>query len=146
MSYAIETAQRDTRAVLEPVIAAAWLALGYGADTIEWPNTYFQKPGNGPWIRVTYPQVATFAYTWSAGIVQNITQVILSIQIFAPRNAGDAVLIAASDAFRATFERRSYGQGIRFKEALGPNETAFEPQWAGRHLSFPFEYFEDITQ
>jgi len=145
MGYAIETATRDVRAALEPVIEAAWVGLGYGADTIEWPNTYFVKPGNGAWIRVSYPQSSTFAYTWSAGVVQNVNITLLAIQIFAPRNAGDVVLIAATDTFRATFERRSYGAGIRFRDALGPNDTAFEQQWAGRLLTFPFEFLENIT-
>ena len=146
MSYAIATSTSDVRRALEPQIEATWLALGYTPDTIEWPNTYFVKPGNGAWVRVTFPQQSTSAYTWSAGVVQNTTIGILAIQIFAPRNAGDALLIAASDAFRAAFERRSFGNGIRFREALGPNDTAFEQAWAGRAFSFPFEFIEDITQ
>jgi len=145
MGYPIATATRDVRAAIEPVILAAWEGLGYTADTIEWPNIYFQKPGNGPWIRVSYPQQFTAPYTWCAGVVQNVTIALLSIQIFTPRNAGDVVLIAATDAFRACFERQSYGQGIRFREAQGPSDTAFEPSWAGRNLSFPYEYIEDIN-
>jgi hypothetical protein len=145
MGYPIATATRDVRAVLEPVIAAVWISLGYTADTIEWPNIYFQKPGNGPWIRVSYPQQSTEPFTWCAGVVQNITIALLSIQIFVPKNAGDVVLIAATDAFRATFERQVFGQGIRFREAQGPNDTAFETQWAGRNLTLPHEYIEDIN-
>ena len=79
------------------------------------------------------------------GTVQNTTIGILAIQVFAPRNAGDALLIAASDALRAAFERRSFGDGIRFRESLGPNDTAFEQQWAGRAFLFPFEFIEDIA-
>jgi len=146
MSYAIATSTSEVRGVIEPAVEAVWTGLGHTADTIEWPNTYFVKPGNGAWVRVTFPQQSTFAYTWSAGVVQNTTICILAIQIFAPKNAGDALLIAASDAFRAAFERRSLGDGIRFREALGPNDTAFEQAWAGRAFSFPFEFIEDITQ
>ena len=146
MSYAIATSTSQVRGVLEPAVEAVWTGLGYTADTIEWPNTYFVKPGNGAWVRVTFPQQSTAAFTWSAGVVQNTTISILSIQIFAPKNAGDGLLIAAVDAFRSAFERRSFGDGIRFSEVLGPNDTALELAWAGRLLSFPFEFIEDITQ
>jgi len=145
MSYAIATSTSEVRAVIEPAVEAVWTGLGYTSDTIEWPNTYFVKPGNGAWIRVTFPQWSTAAFTWSAGTVQNTTIGILAIQVFAPRNAGDALLIAASDALRAAFERRSFGEGIRFRESLGPNDTAFEQQWAGRAFLFPFEFIEDIA-
>jgi hypothetical protein len=144
MSYAIATSTTDVRAVIEPAVEVVWTGLGYTADTIEWPNTYFVKPGNGAWIRVSYPQQSTSAYTWSAGTVQNTTISILSIQIFAPQNAGAGVLIAAVDAFRSAFERRAYGNGIRFREALA-NDTAIELQWAGMQLSLPFEFIEDIA-
>jgi len=152
MSYAIGTAMTEVRAVLEPVLEGVWVGLGYDANTIEWPNTYFNKPGTGqkpegPWIRITYPQASTFALTWGGpgNVVQNTTLAILALQIFVPRNAGDALLLAASDAFRGALERRSFGEGIRFREALGPNDTAFESQWAGRAFSFPFEFIEDIA-
>ena len=147
MSYPVETATADVRRVLEPVLAAVWLSLGYGADTIDWPNTYFQKPGNGPWMRVAWPQLITSAMTWGGpgNVVQNQTIGILALQVFTPRNTGDAVLIAATDAFRAALERRSFGAGIRFREATGPNDTPFEPQWAGRAFTFPYEYYEDLA-
>ena len=115
MSYAITTSTSEVRAVIEPAVEAVWTGLGHATDTIEWPNTYFVKPGNGAWIRVTFPQWSTAAFTWSAGTVQNTTIGILAIQVFAPRNAGDALLIAASDALRAAFERRSFGDGITFQ-------------------------------
>jgi hypothetical protein len=146
VSYAIATSTSEVRGVIEPAVEAVWTALGYAADTIEWPNTYFTKPGNGAWVRVTFPQQSTTAYTWSAGVVQNTTIGILSIQVFAPKNAGSALLIAAGDAFRAAFERKSLGDGIRFREALGPNDTALEAQWGGIQFSFAFEFIEDITQ
>ena len=147
MSYAVATAITEVRGVLEPIVAAVWLSLGHTADTIEWPNTYFLKPGNGPWLRVSWPQTSTFPLTWGGpgNVVQNTTVALLALQIFAPRNAGDAVLIAALDAYRGAFERRSYGAGIRFREALGPNESPFETQWAGRTLTLPFEYIEDLA-
>jgi hypothetical protein len=146
VSYNIATATSDIRAILDGVVASTWTALGYTVDTIEWPNTYFVKPGNGAWMRVTYPQQTTIPFTYSGtgGVAQNQTTALLAIQVFAPRNAGDFILIAAVDAFRARFERQSFADGIRFSEASGPNDTAFEPQWAGRALIFPFNYIENI--
>ncbi len=146
MSYAIATSTADVHAVIDSIVEATWISLGYSADSIEWPNVNFIKScGGGPWMRVSYPQWSTAPFTWSAGVVQNTTIGILAIQVFAPRNAGDAALLMASDKFRMTFERQSFGAGIRFREALGPNET-FEPVWAGRLLTFPFEFIEDIQQ
>ena len=146
MAYNIATATADIRKILDSVVASTWTSLGYSVETIEWPNTYFLKPGNGPWMRVTYPQQTTIPYTYSGtgGVAQNVTTALMAIQVFAPRNAGDLVLIIVVDAFRARFERQSFADGIRFKEASGPNDTAYEPQWAGRALIFPFEYIENI--
>jgi len=148
MSYSIASSTSDVRAVIEPEVETMWIALGYTADTIEWPNTYFVKPGNGAWIRVSYPQQSTFPYTWGgpANVVQNTTIGLLTIQVFAPKNAGAAVLVGAVDAFRSTFERRSFGDGIRFREATGPSETFFDASWAAISLSFPFEFIENIQQ
>jgi len=145
MSYAIATSTADVHAVIGPAVEAVWTGLGYATETIEWPNIQFIKPCSGTWIRVTFPQQSTTAFTWSAGIVQNTTIKILSIQIFAPRNTGHTALVGAVDAFRSAFERQSYGDGIRFRDAVGPDDTAFESQWAGLHLSFPFEFIEEIV-
>lgn len=146
MSYAIASSTSAVRGEIEPLIETVWTTLGFTTETIQWPNAYFVKPGNGAWIRVSYPQRSTVPFTWSgAGIAQNQTTMLLAIQVFTPRNAGDAVLIAAMDGFRATFERQSFGAGIRFREATD-SETAFEQQWAGRSLTFPFEFIEDIQQ
>lgn len=146
MSYAIETSTVALRAELKTAIETVWITtLGYAADTIEWPNLYFTKPGNGPWIRVSYPQQSTFPYTWGAGIVQNATLGLLSIQIFMPKNIGTNILDSASDALRSMFERKAFGAGIRFREAQGPNETFTDNAWRGVVFSFPFEVIEDIA-
>jgi len=146
MSYAIETATSDVRAVIEPEIEAAWAALGYSLETIEWPNRRFARPCAGPWMRVSYPQASTFPFTYGGpgNVVQNRRIDLLAIQIFAPKNGGNAVLIAATDRFRSTFERRTFGEGVRFREALGPSES-LEDTWAGSTFSFPFEFIEEIT-
>lgn len=146
MSYSVATSIAEVRAVLEPVIAGVWIGLGYEVETICWPNTYFIKPGNGPWLRVAWPQQTTAALTWGGpgNVVQNTTIALLALQVFIPRNAGEGPLNTITDAYRAAFERKAYGAGIRFREALGPNDTAPEPEWAGRGLTLPFEYLEDI--
>jgi len=148
MSYSILTSQKEVREQIEPVIVQVWTGLGYQEDTIEWPNTYFLKPGNGPWIRVAYPQMTTTPMTWAGigGVCQNETIMLLAIQVFTPRNAGDLVLIQAMDGFRAAFERKTYGSGIRFSGAEGPSQTALEPQWSGMVVTFPFQFIEEIQQ
>lgn len=147
MSYAITTATADVRAAIEPAVEGAWTALGYAPETIEWPNRHFMRPCSGPWVRVSYPQQSTFPYTWGGpgNVVQNTTIGLLAIQVFAPKNGGNALLIAATDVFRATFERKALGVGIRFREALGPAES-LEDTWAAATFSFPFEFIEEITQ
>jgi len=144
MSYAIATSGAATKAVIEPLISTAWTALGYSADTVEWPNKFFTKPGNGPWIRVSYPDQSTSSFSWGGGTVLNGTIGILAIQVFAPKGAGSALLNAAADKFRATFERKAFGTGIRFRDALGPSKIDDE-KWAGVSLQLPYEFHEAIT-
>ena len=146
MSYDITTSTSEVRAVIDPAIEAAWAALGYAPETIEWPNRHFGRPCSGPWMRVSYPQQSTFPYTWGGpgNVVQNTTIGLLAIQIFVPKNGGNGLLITATDVFRATFERRALGAGIRFREALGPSES-LEDTWAAATFSFPFEFIEEIA-
>jgi len=146
MSYPVTTSTSAVRAVIEPEVEAAWAALGYSIETIEWPNRRFSRPCSGAWMRVSYPQQSTFPFTWGGpgNVVQNRTLALLAIQIFAPKNAGNAVLIAATDRFRSTFERRTFGDGVRFREALGPSES-LEDTWAASTFTFPYEYIEEIT-
>jgi hypothetical protein len=139
VSYAIATATAATRAVIEPLIETAWEALGYTDDTIAWPNATFTKPGNGPWIRVAFPRKSTVPFAWGGGTVLNNAIGVLSIQIFTPKNIGSELLTAAADKFRATFERQSFAAGIRFSEALGPDEIP-DDRWAAALLEFPFQY------
>lgn len=144
MSYAIASAITATRQVVEPLIETAWNALGYTDDTIGWPNATFTKPGNGPWIRVSFSDQSTIPFNWGGATVLNTAIGVLSIQIFAPKNTGAALLNAAADKFRATFERQSFGSGIRFREALGPSK-ADEDKWAAVLLQLPYEYHEAVT-
>ena len=144
MSYSIATSTIDTRAVIEPVISAAWVALGYTADTIEWPNVHFTKPGNGPWIRVSYTDQSSEPFTYGGGVVANETICVLQIQIFAPKNMGAGVMHAAADKFRATFERQNFGAGIIFMRPVGP-QSIDDAVWAGVLLNLPFTFFEAIT-
>ena len=144
MSYAIATSTVDTRSTIEPIIETAWLALGYSTDTIEWPNVHFTKPGNGPWIRVSYTDQSSDPSDWGSGVVHNTTVCVMQIQIFAPKNMGAGVMYAAVDEFRATFERQSFGNGIRFRGAQGPSRID-DAVWAGVLLSIPFEFIEDIS-
>lgn len=149
MSYPIATAVIDTRAVIEPVIEQAWVALGHPGESIEWPNVYFTKPGNGqlptgPWLRVSYTEQVTDPLTFGGGTVLNLALCILQLQIFAPKNDGAEVMHEAADAFRSTFERKAFGNGIYFRAGNGP-QSIDDSAWAGRLLSLPFEYFEAIT-
>lgn len=144
MSYAIATSTVDTRAVIEPLIETAWTSLGYTADTIEWPNVHFTKPGNGLWIRVSYTDQTSQPSTYGGGVVQNEALCVLQLQIFAPKNIGAGVMHAAADKFRSTFERQSFGDGLRFRAAQGPSRID-DTVWAGVLLSLPFEFIEDIA-
>ena len=145
MGYAIATAIRDTRAVLKPVIEDAWEALGHSSESIQWPNEPFTRPCSGLWMRVSFTDQSTTPFTWGGiGIVQNTATVLMSIQIFAPRNVGEDVLDEASDGLRATFERKAFGSGIYFSEARGPTRTE-EPTWSAALVQLPFTYIEEVT-
>lgn len=144
MSYPIATSVTDTRQVIEPLVDTAWTALGYSADTIAWPNAVFVPPGNGPWIRVSFTDQSTVPENWGGGTVLNLTTGVLQIQIFTPKNIGASLLNAAADKFRSTFERQSFGDGIRFREAFGPSR-ADDQRWAAVLLQLPFEYRDEIT-
>jgi len=143
MSYAIATSTIDTRAVIEPLIEAAWVSLGYTADTIEWPNVHFTKPGNGLWARVSYTDQTSNPSDYGGGVVHNEALCVLQIQIFAPKNIGAGVMHVAADKFRATFERQSFDAGLRFRAVQGPSRID-DSVWAGVLLNLPFEFLEDI--
>lgn len=145
MSYAIATAVTATRQVIEPLVETAWVTgLGYSADTIAWPKVTFQTPGNGLWMRVSFPDVSSLPFSWGGGTVLNTATGVMSIQIFAPKNAGAALLNAAADKFRATFEGQAF-TGIRFFGCFGPAD-ADDAKWSGVLVQFPFQFYEAITR
>lgn len=145
MSYPITTGVTQTRAVIKPIIESAWASLGYDVETIEWPNQLFYRPEVGPWLRVSYTDQSTTQFTWGGiGVVQNEALVLLSLQIFAPRNVGEDPLNTISDTLRGTFERKAFGAGIYFRECRGPTRTE-EPTWSGALVQLPFTYIEEVT-
>lgn len=145
MSYAIASSVTATRQVIEPLISTAWVTgLGYSADSIAWPDTTFQTPGNGPWMRVSFTDQSTTPFEWGGGTVLNTTVGVLQLQIFFPKNTGSALLNVAVDKFRATFERKAFGAGIRFRETFGPSYPSND-RWANALVQLPFEYYEAIT-
>jgi hypothetical protein len=147
MSYAIATSTVDTRALIKPIIEAAWVSLGYSAGSIEWPNENFVKDcsslSSGAWMRVSYTDQTSNPSDYGGGVVHNETLCVLQLQIFAPKNMGTSVLYVAADKFRSTLERQSFGNGVRFRSVQGPSRID-DSVWAGVLLNLPFEFLEDI--
>lgn len=93
-----------TRAAVFALFKAGWVGSLASGIPVEYPNTKFSQPANGHWARITM-QLGD-RESVAIGSTRKRQVGILTLQIFAPENAGTKTAHQAADLFGSIVDEK----------------------------------------